>query len=264
MTLLRDIKLTSTEVDDLMKNQRFSIGGESVICHSDNPRTLYKIFAVPRYNRTIIEMPENKFSKVKELYQKKLKSSVQPVSTISMDGRLIGYEMTYDPSFISLEKANLSRKETIKVLKKTRDILLYFDSQDVTYSDIKSDNILVNPKTKEVMFCDMDNTRIGQYPVDIKCFNLMRFYEIYGKIDNVVQAYMHNLLTLEQLGFKDEMMITCDQLHGGAAANYHNIVLALRRGERPTRFKQKAQETFDSMTSPTTFNGEYVIQYVKR
>ena len=260
MQTLPNITLTNEECKNLLRNRRFAKGGESVICHSDNQHTLYKIFVIDPTIEIATPMSDNKFSKIKSLYKKRLEHATHPLSTISMNGELIGYEMTYDPAFIPLEKMDLSRKEMIRALKETREILLYFDSKDITYSDIKSDNILINPKTHKIMFCDMDNTRVGEYPVDLKCFNLMRFYEIYGKMDNVVQAYMHNLLTLQQLGFTSDLELPSGEL----STSYHSIITALRHGKRPTKFKQGANEIFDSMTSPQTFNGEYAIQYIKR
>lgn len=247
MKKIPNIKITQEEYRELIRHQRFSLGAESIICRTEREQTLYKFFISASQ-----EEIENKLNKVKALYRKKIEHSVHPVSTVSMDGKIIGYEMTYDQEYIPLTIANLSRKQQIEMLRQTKTILEYFNSQDITYSDIKSSNILINPKTADTIFCDMDNTRVGEYPVDLICYNLMRFYEIYGKMDNVVQAYMHNLLVLEQLGFPN------------SPTQYYDIIMALEEGQRPTKFKQAAAEIFDGMANPQLFNGEYAIEYIKR
>lgn len=122
MKNLPNIELTPQLCTDLIQNRRFSKGGESIICRpQDSNYTLYKIFTQPPPSSAITEMSENKLNKLRALYQKSLEYSLKPVSTISLDGRLIGYEMTYDPSFILLQtlvdNAALSRKEIITTLK---------------------------------------------------------------------------------------------------------------------------------------------------
>ena len=114
--------------------------------------------------------------KIKKLHEMDLEHIVKPVSTLSMNGRLIGYEMTYDQFDISLEKLVLPRKELIEVLKKSKDILLSFRKKDITYGDVTENNILYNPKTRKVKFCDIDNMRIGNLPIDIRGFSLNKFY----------------------------------------------------------------------------------------
>lgn len=122
MKNLPNIELTPQSCTDLIQNRRFSRGGESIICRpQDSNYTLYKIFTQTPPSIAVTEMSENKLNKLRALYQKSLEYSPKPVSTISLDGRLIGYEMTYDPSFISLQTLidnnALSRKEIIAILK---------------------------------------------------------------------------------------------------------------------------------------------------
>ena len=88
MNRLRDIKISPKECRELLQKRRFSKGGESVICYSDNSHTLYKIFVRDPQSEVVTEMPENKFAKVTALHQKKLQHSIQPVSTISINGKL--------------------------------------------------------------------------------------------------------------------------------------------------------------------------------
>ena len=62
---------------------------------------------------------------------------------------------------------------------------------------------------------------------------------------------MHNLLTIKSLSYDYE--------------TYDNqILLDLKRENYPTKYKQSAKPIFDTMNDPQSFNGEYIIQYVKR
>ena len=99
----------------------------------------------------------------------------------------------------------------------------------------------------------MDNARIGEYGIDLKNSNLMRYYERYGQMDETVDAYMHNLLTLQQLDFKDYI-----------PQYYSDILLAIKRGPQPTGFKQAARPIIESMPYPEQFTGDYIAKYIKR
>ena len=243
-------ELTSAFCDYLLLDCKFDIGGEAVICRDDETNTLYKIFVLPGSDIPDY-MPDNKFHKIEKLYQKSLQYSVQPLSTITLDGRLIGYEMTYDPYDISMYNIKrLSRKQKLFYLRQVKDALEYFASQDITYGDVKNDNILINPKTKKVTFCDMDNIRLGQYPIDVMGYELSDYIELRGQIDATADAYMHNLLTLQQLNFSN--------------SSQKEILTVMRHGVRPIHMPERAMQIVESLTKPEMFNGEYIIQYIKK
>ena len=69
-------------------------------------------------------MSENKAKKIAQLYRKKLPGTIHPISTISMNGELIGYEMTYNPDYIVFEPFQIPHDETIHFLEKSKEILL--------------------------------------------------------------------------------------------------------------------------------------------
>ena len=247
MKRIPNINITQREYENFQKNfcQR---GGEGIICHKDDT-SLYKLFIDPKGNAS--PMPENKQVKILSLYQKKLLYSVKPLSTISYQGEIVGYQMTYNPHDCPLENiALLDRKTLIKILKKSKNILEYFASKDITYGDVTADNILVNIKTGEITFCDIDNMRVGTHKIDTIGSVLARYYEKNGIIDAKADAYMHNLLTIKKL--------SCPYQYES------EIIKDLRREIYPKKFKQHAQQVFQSMTKPEKFNGEYVIKYVKR
>lgn len=248
MQTIPNIVLTQDEYKSLLRQEEMR-GGEAIITPSGNPNTRYKLFMnQPHYESP---MNENKTQKIVELHRRQIKHLVRPLSTISFNGRMVGYEMTYDQFDRSLESLSLlPRKRLIKVLREVKEVLEYLNEQDITYGDVTADNILVNIKTGIVKFCDIDNMQVGRLPIDIKGYCLSRYYSKTGVIDSKADAFMHNILTIKKLAAPDKFEST--------------IVQELERGIFPTKFKQGAKHIFESMRNPEEFTGDYVIQYVKR
>ncbi|MDD5887886.1 MAG: hypothetical protein PUC82_00095 [bacterium] len=252
MKRLPNISFTPEELQNIVKTGLFNKeGGEAIVTFSLNPHALYKIF-IDTNTGEIIEMPENKLKKLSQLFKLQLQNSVKPLSTITMDKKLVGYEMTYDEANLPIGLVKFTRKEMIEVLKSTKNILEYFSAQDITYGDIKNNNILINQKTGQITFCDMDNVRIATYPIDLMGKDLKKYTDIHQAVDRTTDAYMHNLLTLKSLGFPNPY------------ATSAGIIMSLEKEEYPTGFKEKAKPILKSMLTPETFTGEYIIQYIKR
>lgn len=241
MTRLANFELSKSEVNRLLTKSFYSNGGEAAVCCTNNPHTLYKIF-IKGHLTKVVPMSENKLRKLEKIHELQLKGCVRPLKTISCEGQVIGYEMTYDPDDIRFQPSLKMRSETVACLEETRDILQYFASQDITYCDVASRNILRNRKTGEVKFCDIDNIRLGEYPVDLIPTVLRDYSDICG-IDQNTDAYMHNLLTLNTFGLD----------------LYYSDSKDIRK-----EFKRKATPIFESMKEPEKFTGEYIIQYVKK
>lgn len=248
MRSIPNLNLTDEEYLALIKHP-ITRGGEGIICPGTKPNTLLKIFIDLSYKQ--YPMSENKEKKIIQLYQMNLDELVKPLRTISYKGQIIGYEMSYDQFDIVLKKMVFPRKDLIKVLKTVREKLENLSQKDITYGDVTEDNILYNRKNKTITFCDIDNIRLGNLPIDAKGFSLNKYYSLTGTIDKKADAYMHNLLTIKSLSYDYD--------------TYDNqILLDLKRGNYPTKFKQQAIEIFKSMEEPQSFTGEYIIQYVKR
>ncbi|MDD5887878.1 MAG: hypothetical protein PUC82_00055 [bacterium] len=260
MSRIPNIKLNIKELDNILKEE-LSSGGEAVICRGSKANTLYKIFADSSYQRysdaigipfslSTIEMSDNKFKKIQKLYQMSLKNSVRPISTLSVKGRLIGYEMTYDKDDKALVDQSLSTEELIYFLKQSRDVLEYYAKNDITYGDINTRNILVNKKTGTIKFCDMDNIRLGEYPIDVMGRDLY-IYSIIRGLDQKTDAYMHNIMSLKSL-VQDEPLISLEPVARLAKRDFSSVL------------SSSAQKTLESMEEPANFNGEYIIQYAKK
>lgn len=241
MTNLPNIKLSKHDLKRLLDKSFFNYGGESIILKSPSQNTLYKIFTS---NKKVIEMSENKEKKIMRLHELSLEESTKPLSTISLNGTLIGYEMTYDKDDIPTYVGKFTRVERIKFLQETRRILEYFASKDIIYGDVAYRNILFNKKTHQFKFCDMDNAQLEDYPIDLigTTTDLGNYNTICG-ITSKTDAYMHNILSLTTLGI--------DFPH------YFDE-------EIDYEFNHPARIIIDSMKEPKTFTGEYITEYVKK
>lgn len=249
MKIMPNIKLTQEEYEQIATQNKVAFGGEGIICKGENPNSLYKIF-VEYDTITPVGMSDNKHEKIKELYQRQLEHAVQPLSTISLNGDLIGYEMTYDQDDISLERIFLFRHQLIRCLKETSEILKYFSSEDITYGDVKANNILINRRTKKAKFCDMDNIRLGEHPIDLLNDYVDSIYVGNGSIDSSVDAYMHNLMTLQKLN--------------SPGITYDEIIYRLADKKYHRSYKEGAYYSLETMASTEPFVGEYIAPYIKR
>lgn len=260
MERLPNINLDRKSVN-MMFMSRIAEGGEAVICRGFKPNSLIKIFVKPESHEysdsfrvplypELIEMPENKLPKLEEIQKLGLEHSVLPLSTITMNKRLIGYEMTYDPDDKQLHGQNLSREELVHFLKQSKEILEYYKAHDITYGDVNANNLLINRKTGKAKFCDIDNIRIGQYPIDVMGRDL-KIYTILRGLDDSTDAYMHNIMVLRQLQNDKFRML-------------FEPVTWLVRKDFSKDLEDEAKEVLESMIEPKQFNGEYVVQYIKK
>ncbi|MDD5887880.1 MAG: hypothetical protein PUC82_00065 [bacterium] len=237
MKSIPNIKLTIEEFVNLKRTPYFNYGSEADIYHTGNPNTLYKIFSDPK------GMSDNKLQKIAKLYQHPLSYSVRPLSTISYAQTLIGYEMTYDredQEFRTFKK-RLSRSEIIYWLEETKKILEYYKSQDVIYSDVASRNILINPRTKQAKFCDIDNISLGENPYDVLP-DFLEFYSTLCPIDEKTPAYAHSIMTLNAFGLNEN-------------STFQELI---------TNFSKESRYLLEEIRNPQTYNGEYIIKYIKK
>lgn len=232
-------KITKNEFLDITTYQRLKSCGEAIICESDNPYSLYKIFSFTDKPKP---MGENKVQKISQLYEMQVEHSVHPISTISLDDIIIGYEMTTDFGLETYKMYQLSPEEQRYFLTQTKEILEYFSSLGIIYGDIEPRNILFNRETGEIRFCDMDNISLNGLPMDLTPSNVDA-YTTYRPFDQGLHPYMHNIMTLRTLGL-DSYWAT--------------------KRELKQYFKRPAIKTVTSMKNPIDFNNEYIIQYIKK
>lgn len=249
--MLPNLEIAEEDLDFLFNDRRFDYGGESIICKGIKKNTAYKIY-YDRDNEEVLTMPDNKFEKVKRQYNEPLEHSIRPLRSITLLGELIGYEMTYDEDDVSLLDAILDKEGLLHCLKTTKNILEYYHSKDIIYGDVKDDNILINKKTGEIKFCDMDNIFMQELPIDVMSQELSDFFDEHQKSDIIADHYMHNILTLYKLKYKKK--------------DNQKIAQMLREGtitELPTDDK-KAKCIIKKMQNLSTYQGGYLIDYVTK
>ena len=249
MKRMPNIKLTHDEIELLINDNQYNKGGESIICRNNKPNTLYKIFTFPG-TKYVVPMEENKLKKILKIYNNPIENITLPISTISKDGELIGYEMTFDKHDESLlDTISLTPEEKIKCLKNTIQILKGFHRKNIIYGDVKSDNILINIKDGSIKFCDIDNMQIEDLPIDVMGYGLAKYKKCKGIIDQDADAFMHNLLTLEQLQFKYN--------------SEKEILNTISTNPYIPNFSDEINQIIKSMINPNEFKGEYIAQYIK-
>ena len=231
--------ITTFEYERIVNYQRINFGGEAIICETDNPYSLYKIFT---YCGTPNKMSSNKERKINLLYDLKPKYSIEPIRTISLNDVLIGYEMFTDFGLDTYNTYELSPEELKYFLTKTKEILEYYSSIGIIYGDVEPRNILFDRNTGDIKFCDMDNIGINGIPIDTIPFNL-QFYGAERELDYSVHPFMHNIMTLRALGLDSFWASHWD----------------LRRN-----LKKEGYKTVLTMLKPKTFNNEYILPYVKK
>lgn len=200
--MIKDVRLTDAEYDFL--NQAYcDKGSEGKIIRKG--KYAIKLFNEDFGNEDYLEdeieeIRENKFNKIKLLYEKKdlLNNEFYPLETISYNGRFVGYK-GYWFNYLTYQFACLSRKEHIFYLKKLREKLRIFHELGIVYGDIKDDNILIDVIKKDVIFLDLDNIKIDEYPIDMMNYYVKNFNFKYHNIDDKLDSYMLNLLTLDKL-----------------------------------------------------------------
>ena len=256
MRSLPNLKLSEKQLKSVLET-KVDYGGESYICLGLEGNTLYKLFRNPNIGTSqiydasykpnvteLVQMSENKFQKLKRLHELQLKYSVLPLSTISYNGELIGYEMIQKNNMEPIWFGILTEEEIIYYLNKIRKILEYFAKYDITYGDIKERNILHSIATGEIVFCDMDNVRIGENPIDI-CDYELDFYLDNGGKEAYIDSYMHSLMTLEALE------LCLDDVEES-------------QNEYKRYFKKSALPIIKTLIKPEEYEGEYISQYIKK
>lgn len=249
MRRMPNIELSDQELSKIISDGKFDYGGEAIVCRNNNPHSLYKIFTHPETD-VVAMMSDNKLKKISWIYQHQLEDTVLPLATLSNHRTLIGYEMTFDPDDEALINAILTEGEKIHFLHSSADILRYYGTRDVTYGDVKDDNILINKKTGKAKFCDIDNIRVESLPIDIMGYGLSDYFDVVPVIDQKADAYMHNLLFLEQLKYNN--------------LSHRAILNRLRAKPIMPEFPEEVERIISTLIEPEKFNGEYAIQYIKR
>lgn len=252
MAILPNIKLSERELNNLLQNA-ISRGAEAIICPGSKDDRLSKLFVNPfelQWSNDIKttdlrEMTDNKLCKLKALYQQDVEWMVRPLSTISYKGSLLGYEMTYDKDDITLSSPLISKTsdEFAHYAIESQEVLQYYNKLGIIYGDVAARNILVNRKTKQAKFCDIDNIQYQGYPIDSKTIQLLLYEQSNGS-DSNTDIYMHNLMLL------DSFNLSSDDINDNSELFQEH-------------FDEFAISIYSSMLYPENFTGESAAKYIK-
>ena len=261
MKRLPNANISLETLNKLLQNNLLFCGAEGIIVKGNGPVVL-KIFYTPNKDGANYSMSQNKLKKIDLIYQEDLQYITKPISTLTCDGNLVGYAMTYNLSDISYNFLHLSLEDNIAVLKQVRKILEYFKAHDIIYGDIHARNILINQANHTVSFCDMDNIIIKDYPMDLLCYFLYWFIrEEKGSMDDIM-AYMTNILTYIKIDFPYFQFITYEDIITKIRKDANDIInLLAEKCHRDIQYK-KVRKITREMISPSNFKGEYIVDYL--
>lgn len=248
---LPSIEITEEQLK-CMRQHYFDLGRESYITKISETRAI-KIFKNNPNNMSFDKMflRMNKQNKLQEIANSgKIKNIVEPTKIFTIDDEIVAYEMTYDDDFIPFNSFNLSTKYKIKYLKALKKQLKYLETKHILYPDLKSDNILLNNKTKKLILCDIDNIVINNYPVDLLPVVLNEFYQKLG-MNKLVHSYIHNLFTINVLD--------------GISFNLDSELTELKKGRIPNFISDKEISIIKEMTHlDKNYSGRYLIDSINK
>lgn len=191
--MLDNIQLSKREVLRL-REKKINYGGESIIVRPDIPNTIFKL-----YRQSVSDKErENKHQKLELIDSKDIRFITKPQSVLTCEDRIVGHAYDYDRDDISLLLAPLSLEEKISSLRRIKMILNYFKRNGIIFADLKSDNILINPQTGKIKFCDMDSVQIDGLKTSIHEEYLLPLFKN-GMLDERVHVYLHNLMVIDEL-----------------------------------------------------------------
>lgn len=191
--MLDNIQLSKREVLRL-REKKINYGGESIIVRPDIPNTIFKL-----YRQSVSDKErENKHQKLELIDSKDIKFITKPQGVLTCEDRIVGHAYDYDRDDISFLLAPLSLEEKILSLRRIKMILNYFKRNGIIFADLKSDNILINPQTGKIKFCDMDSVQIDGLKTSIHEEYLLPLFKN-GMLDERVHVYLHNLMVIDEL-----------------------------------------------------------------
>ncbi len=238
-------KLTEREFHNLFEIKTNLFGGEGMIIPSENYGEVRKVFFYPLEEQKedlekYYQMTQNKLEKLTYLYNIDLENVVSPISTLSYQDVIIGYDMT--------EIKHVSKRRlTLEDLRKLRDKLKKFHQQGIIHGDIKRSNILIS-QTGELALCDLDNMQVEKYPIDCHNYYISYFCNDDLLVDENADIYLYNLLFLQQLSKERK--------------EYDTIINEILFEELKDKIPDTMHDELSKMQSSFTgYQGNYLIDY---
>ena len=211
-----------------IKKDIYGYGCESALYKVINSNQLYKVWKTRDYNEIM-----NKVKKLQLLETKEeILDSIAKVDTLvysnfEYSGCLVDYYDGYE-----LDSLGLNFLESIKTLKKIREVIVKFYNNGVMYLDMSPENILCkkNNNDIEMKFIDVDNIQIDSYPMDCMPPFLRGYLKNGGKIDFNSLIFSFNYLTRNMLIPFDIRLANLDHIPDNFACTYNKYIAKIVRG----------------------------------
>lgn len=200
--VMKKIQLSLEQICYASKEFRWKSGGEGFIIRIPYKESyiILKIFyndCTFHLSKSILKQKENKLCKIK---QRKIENNIQPLMIATLEEETIGYFMTYAKNFLTLDSLKGNREYYIRILRQIQKRIRQFHQKNIFLGDIKENNILVQANNPNIIcFCDLDNMAVDDIPFDITNYYTDSFLFQYGEIDEKVDWYTFNLMTLQIL-----------------------------------------------------------------
>ncbi len=162
---------------------------------------LLKLFYNPFNGASLPEKTiQNKRKKISTLKKMVLPNRVQVKGNVFLDDKFIGYILTEAMNYQDLCFNSFTTFQKLEFLRRLKTQLQRFHALGIIYGDLKSNNVLSHISNYKLgCLCDLDNMQVKGYPIDITSDYVDEFLFQYGDINEKLDWYMFNLLTLETI-----------------------------------------------------------------
>lgn len=187
------IEISNQELINFLSNKKncYDYGAFGILFKYDNS-TLLKIYYEDIFNtyttldsnkldQEIINIDINKLDQLKKIYTtlKKTKSNSLIKGIITYKGYPIGILLEYYKNYLKLSVTyeKLNPNDKIKVLSNIKELLNNLFENNIYPTDIKEDNILINPDNLDIKLIDLDGieTQIKNNEYIKKCPHIKNY-----------------------------------------------------------------------------------------
>lgn len=261
---MEDIYFNHREnLEEIHQYYYWNYGSEGVIYRiPDGKRNMLMKIFFDHYNGKPfpIKTMQNKKRKIDVLKNMALPNKVQVEGRVFLQDEFIGYILGEAMNYQDFSLNAFTTFQKLEFLRKLRKQLERFHKLGIIYGDLKSDNVLSHYKNYRLgCLCDLDNAQVHNLPIDIQSDYVDEFLYQYGDIDEKLDWYVFNLLTLEAIYELDKSTYIAYQETRDFMVHYKGTCEALRAMQHIT-----PQYEGSLLIDEPEFYKEIGIQYYKK
>lgn len=245
--------------NELIKNPLFWGYEGCLSVYGNDLMKLFRVFPIAGGYSEISDLYLNKRRKLEKILDKSSFSTynlIYPKKLYSICNQFVSYTIPDRRDLKNLYSVKgFSINEKIEILKQYRKILDYFHCENIVFGDIKGQNILLSDDGKSMCFCDIDNVKVEDLPIDKLSRCAGYFCYDYGLVDYKLDSFMFNFLTLEYILdiYSPNFESVFDFLDDGVVPNFS-----------ANMDNNKIKQIFNEMNDiDSNYSGEYIIDYIK-